>query len=234
MTYQAKAHITLRPDHPAIVEGRTLRPNLRRDPSTSKAPVLKSGEDNRKLGGWIIKGEWAGHPIYALTLEERATCWVGCKHYRDCYGNSMQWGHRFAHGPDLEARIALELPLLAQRHPHGFAIRLHVLGDFYSSAYVRFWADQLVKYPMLKIFGFTGWPPLSEIGLVIDALRELRPKQFRVRFSDYETHTLDHPARGMTTTGVVCPVQTGDADNCGSCALCWQAPNTTTINFMRH
>lgn len=36
--------------------------------------LLVSGHNNAKLGGKVEKGEWAGFPIFHLTLEERATC----------------------------------------------------------------------------------------------------------------------------------------------------------------
>ena len=222
--------MVLKPDHPAFVEGRTLRPGRRRDPATSVPMILKPGSDNQKLGGWVIKGDWTGSPIYSLTLEERATCWEGCKHWADCYGNHMVWGHRFAHGPALEARLRLELPLLAQRHPHGFAVRLHVLGDFYSPEYVMFWMEMLTALPALRVFGFTGWPPSSDIGRKVDAVRTLRPKQFRVRFSDYEAVTIDQP----NSDALICPQQMGTSESCGACTLCWAASYSTVVHFLRH
>lgn len=77
--------------HTALEEARTIFPK-----SVTNAwdtdRLLVSGVNNAKLGGKIEKGEWAGFPIYHLTLEERATCpgpdprtgeggcplWAGC------------------------------------------------------------------------------------------------------------------------------------------------------------
>ena len=50
-------------------------------------------------------------------------------------------------GPDLEWRLAREVALLSIDHGAGFAVRLHVLGDFYSVAYVTLWRTLLDTSP---------------------------------------------------------------------------------------
>jgi hypothetical protein len=86
----------------------------------------------------------AGMPIYTLTLEERATCPTSCGHWRSCYGNSMHFAHRIDHrSPGFATLLAANVKRLGVEHPHGFVVRLHVLGDFYSVAYVDLWAALL-------------------------------------------------------------------------------------------
>ena len=64
---------TLKIDHTAIVNARTMyRKNLH-DASTYKYKVIKSPTDI-KLGRKVTKGKLKGAKIYILTLEERATC----------------------------------------------------------------------------------------------------------------------------------------------------------------
>jgi hypothetical protein len=128
--------LTLSPDHPAVIEGRTMFPSR---VTEEHDRLLKSGQNQRKLGSHVSKGRWAGMPIFTLTLEERATCPRSCQHWNDCYGNHMHWPKRHAHGPELEGKLALELAVLAAKYPAGFVVRLHILGDFYSSEYVRRW-----------------------------------------------------------------------------------------------
>ena len=93
------------------------------------SPVLKSGRNQWKIGGEILKGDWRGFPTYGLALEERATCPKTCRHWRSCYGNNMHLAQRVPHGVELERRLPIEVADLAKDHPHGFAVRLHVLGD---------------------------------------------------------------------------------------------------------
>lgn len=117
--------------HPAAIEGRTMYPS--RVVAPEDAPrIFVSGHNSRKLGGVVQKGRWKGFPIFSLTLEERRSCPRSCSLWRECYGNSMQWPKRLRHGLELEILIERELQALAHRHPDGFVIRAHVLGDFYS------------------------------------------------------------------------------------------------------
>ena len=117
--------------HPAVRQGRTLFPSTVTAPAAAPR-IFVGGHNHRKLGKTIAKGGWLGFKVYALTLEERATCPTTCHHWRTCYGNGMHWSRRLTHGNELEDAIDQELPVLQRRHPDGFAIRLHVLGDFYS------------------------------------------------------------------------------------------------------
>jgi hypothetical protein len=211
-------------------EARTIHVARRRKPDGTTS-VLKPALYNAKIGRSVKKGVWKGFPIYSLTLEERATCWNGCPQWSVCYGNKMHLAHRFEHGPDLVARLDLELAALQKKHPKGFVVRLHILGDFYSVEYVHKWADFLKRYPALHIYGYTGRQPSSDIGKAVAETRETFFFRFRIRFSGHETRTI--PAFDPDA-GLLCPAQTSSSENCGTCTLCWSLPFDRVISFILH
>jgi hypothetical protein len=222
--------------HAALTEKRTLYPSTV-VPVDGLLNVLVSGKNHWKIGDRIAKGKWLGFPIYTLTLEERATCPVSCAHWRSCYGNHMNWAKRVAHGPAFEDRLEHELAILQYRHPGGFAVRLHVLGDFYSVGYVEKWSRWLDSFPALHVFGFSArWSAGDEIGGALIALVERRWDRFAIRFSnapvdECSTVSIEHPFQ-KPDDAVVCPQQTGDTASCGSCGLCWNSRKR--VAFLRH
>ena len=227
-------------DHDAVREKRTLFPSTVVDPADSPR-LLVSGENNPKLGDRVTKGPWKGMPIYQLTLEERATCPETCHHWLTCYGNGMQRARRHRPSPDLPDLLAKEIGQLAEKHPKGFVVRLHNLGDFYNPGYVRLWGNFLQAFRPLHVFGYTAWPVDTPIG---DAVRKLRDEQwdrFAIRTSGPRPEpagatTIDYvPDRPVQPDGIVCPAQSGRTDCCGTCGLCWH-PNAKdeTIVFVLH
>ncbi len=219
---------------PAYRAGRTIF-GRRVYPASEVGRVLKSGHNNRKIGKVVTKGRWKGMPIYMLTLEERATRPRDCKAWATCYGNNLNWAQRIVHGGDLEAALERELADLNARHPRGFVIRLHVLGDFYSVAYVYLWRRALAKYPALRVFGYTARDPQGDpIGKLLDAMSRTQWDRFAIRFSGRGL-----PERGaevidlvQETPAIICPAQTGATDCCGTCGLCWQTQRN--VAFLRH
>lgn len=223
-------------DNPAFNESRTLYQSTVISPDTEN--VLKSGFNSAKIGTRIMKGRWKGFEVYTLTLEERATCPQSCRHWRSCFGNNMERAHRFQHGPKLEARIEREVIGLSRKHPRGFAVRIHVLGDFYSVGYVNLWARLLDQHPPLHAFGFSArWDynrdPIAK-ALVDLVMRQW--SRFAIRMSNAPieacaTRSVEHPYQ--IEKGVIwCPQQSGRTANCSSCALCWQT--TKNIAFVQH
>lgn len=230
--------MTLRDDHKAVVGATTLFPNRVQIPDHDSI-LFKSGANNSKIGSHVAKGKlWAGMPIYLLSLEERATCPRVCEHWNDCYGNHMPFARRWKAGVALEHAIPVELQKLAKKHPDGFVVRLHVLGDFYSNEYVDLWFDMFQRFPQLCVYGYTRREKDDTIGRRIDDMNHIFPDRWRVRWSERPgamgTHTTaDVTARGMTDKGIVCPAQTeGDEVSCGSCSLCWSTE--TPIVFINH
>lgn len=216
-----------------IFPSRVLEPGAER--------VLKDGANNAKIGGDVLVGRLRGAKIFTLTLEERATCPRSCRHWRGCYGNGMQWARRFRHGPELIDQLDLELHELCSRHEL-VLIRLHILGDFWSMTYARQWANWLERYSNLHVFGFTAWPPESEIGAVLGLVRDRYSTRFMIRNSDrtgrWGSFTITDPQPEKTIgEAIVCPEQM-DANgprkgvHCGSCAACWSTDRP--IVFIRH
>ena len=232
------AMVQLRPDHPALTEATTVyRASA---VNAADAPrLLVDGINQRKIGGRVTKGPWRSFPIFTLTLEERATCPATCHHWRDFIGNNMPFARRVRIYRLFVVRLATELARKNKLNPRGFAVRLHVLGDFYSVGYVEQWGRWLDIFPALHVFGFTAWQPGSEIGDAVRALTEARWDRFAVRLSSVtpgrdraNTAPSDDAARGL---GIICPAQQNKTDCCGTCGLCWApAAREKTIVFIGH
>jgi hypothetical protein len=229
--------VQLAPNHPAAAGARTLFPSAVVDVANSPR-VFVSGHNQRKIGKAVVKGRWRGMPIYCLTLEERATCPPTCSVWHECYGNNMHMARRHRHGEALEHRIIDEALELAKLHPDGFVVRLHILGDFYSVAYVQLWHDLMKLIPALHVFGFTAHEPASEIGRAILLWLEWSDRHTDarawIRFSGWAAHGLGALVidRAEDSKHVICPAQTGATDCCGTCGLCWTMDKT--IEFVRH
>lgn len=227
--------VTLPVFHPAMRSGRSAFPSRVFTPDEVER-VLKSGRESRKIGKTVTKGHLRGASIYTLTLEERATCPRSCGEWATCYGNRMQAAERLEHGAALMAQLAQELAVLADRHPGGFLVRLHVLGDFWAAHYVAFWSRMLAQHAPLHVFGFTAHPPGSAIGMAVCAVTaRFGWKRFAVRFSG--AAGAHHAARVLgpgahDADAIACPAQTGATDCCATCALCWHS--TRSISFQRH
>lgn len=219
-------------DHPAVIDGTTLFLARRTSPALMDR-LLKGGENNRKIGGNVIKGHLRGAKVFTLTLEERATCPRTCTRWRDCYGSVMNWPQRIQADDDLMPLLEAELRKLCARHDK-ILVRLHVLGDFYSVDYVAFWRRMLDLLPGLHLYGYTARNG-CDVGFAVDELNE--HSRCWIRFSDgddgqFRAVTVDSVDQAREAGAIVCPVQTGKVDCCGSCALCWATPKT--IAFLRH
>jgi len=231
--YAAGRPLRLSDHHPAIIEGRSLFPkNFHEGRATGR--LLMTGHNQRKLGRMVEKGRWTGFPIYSLTLEERATCPRSCALWRDCYGNAMPRSIRHKAGDALLVGLYCELSEYQERFPHGFVVRLHILGDFYSLQYVEFWRLCLDAFPALHVFGYTA--RADEIGEGVRKLSTEKWDRFAIRSSGGglegvpAARTIDTAAeRG---DAIICPAQTGRTDCCATCALCWST--TKTIAFLKH
>jgi hypothetical protein len=231
-------HFAPRPDkvaplpayNAAVVEGRSVFQHAVIAPEDS-GRLLISGANHRKIGNQVTKGKWRGFPIFTLTLEERATCPRSCEHWRTCMGNSSPFSRRHRHGENLEIILEAEIAMLARRHPKGFVVRCHILGDWYSTRYIDLWAQWMRATPALHVFGYTANPPHSEIGVRVQRLNLELPERWIVRFSGEKmpdnvprARTIwRQPESPRVAEGVVCPAQTGRVECCGSCAYCWQS-----------
>lgn len=223
--------IHLRDDHAAVTEARTLFPSTVVAASDSPR-LLIEGKNQRKIGNMVTKGRWAGMPIFTLTLEERATCPRSCREWATCYGNRMHMARRHRDDGELMPLLWCELEALQAKHPDGFVVRLHILGDFYSLEYARFWELMLDKHPALRIFGFTAHPVNSAIGKQLAAMNTEGDRCW-IRFSGaYGAMGSVVIADERASVGTICPAQSGKTDCCGTCGLCWTMQKP--IEFVRH
>lgn len=198
--------------------------------------VLKPGGNNKKLGSRVTAKRWKGKAMFSLTLVERETCSTTCHHWADCYGNHMPFAHRFS-VEGIEPILELEISaLLAMpKNKAGIVIRLHVLGDFASVAYVAFWRRMLKEHPRLALFGYTGWPTGSPIGKAVSRLNRAYPDACLIRFSRSESYAGDESyaaEEGFEGDCFTCPEQTGKVASCADCALCWTT--VKTVRFLTH
>ena len=230
--------------HPALRDGGTIFPARVFD-ADQLDRVLISGINNAKLGRVVTKGAWAGSPIYHLSLEERRTCPRSCPVWAECYGNGMPAAVRLRYNANLMLALARDLGILDARHPDGFVVRLHVLGDFPDLDYVRAWSRWSDQFGALQVEGYTAHPRDSEIGRAIHGMNLRRPMRWQIRNSV----PLDAPWEPMQATTVwtaadmqdpgpaslVCPQELGKTATCGTCALCWSpAMANTRIVFLGH
>jgi hypothetical protein len=230
----------------AVTRGGTIYPS-RVLPIGAEARVLKRGDSNAKLGDTVAVEMWRWMPLFSLTLEERRTCPRGCPFYavvrvgdRDfsCYGNGMRAARRWQHGPELIRQITRELDLLQCLYPSGFVIRVHVLGDFYSEDYARFWVDALHRFSGLRLFGFTARPETSPIWSVLAEGNRLYPDRCRIRGSNRGGPMGTRVIAGehdMRSGEVVCPATQHRNPNacCAACGMCWSRPNLG-VCFVAH
>ena len=231
---------TLAQDHKAIVNNTTLYQKNIHEVDAYPHKVLKPST-NKKLGRKVLRGKLKGYPMYTLTLVERETCTSDCEHWADCYGNNMPFGHRFK-TKGLMPRLNLELDGLDKKHPNGYLIRLHVLGDFYSVEYVKFWHKQLINRPALNIYGYSRhhygitnankWS--RNIGqALLDVRNNIGFDRFAIRFSMLPSDNLSANTEHNTTDdAITCLVQVDKSDSCGDCTLCWASKKP--ITFLDH
>tara|TARA_R100001126_G_scaffold84680_1_gene53057 strand:+ start:132 stop:896 length:765 start_codon:yes stop_codon:yes gene_type:complete len=245
----------------AIIAGRSVyhkRVKSVSDGMAKSETVIKKST-NVKLGKKVTRGKLADFPIYTVTLQERATCPASCIHYHDCYGNNMMFAVRYNADADLIAAMESELETLQEKHPKGFLVRLHVLGDFFSVQYVAQWAKWLGMFPALHVYGYTAnqfdAPDNKEraIGQAILSLRMACGIRFAVRFSGSYSDSFsalsadDNRALQLLEEkqAFKCPTQinkeTGKlakkgeetlVSDCGACGLCWQA--SKPVVFLTH
>ena len=197
--------------------------------------TLKKGSSNKKLGFKVTAKKWTGKRLYSLTLTERDTCPTSCHHWEDCYGNNMPFAHRFSI-EGLTDKLEIEIAALMKKHPQGIVIRLHVLGDFYSVEYLKFWERMLFDYPELCVFGYTGRELGTDIGNAIHLMNIRYSDRWVIRYSrNNESEELGKwyaAEESFKGKHFDCPEQTGKLENCASCGLCWIVQNT--VRFATH
>jgi hypothetical protein len=201
--------------------------------------MLKRGKQNKKLGDKVSVKKWKGMTMYSLTLEERATCPSDCEQWDNCYGDNMPFAHRFDHtDPNFISSLEQQLSSLNDKHPDGFVVRLHVLGDFYSGQYIVQWQLWLHQFENMNVFGYTHHEYTSQLGSMINNVNSIHSDRFRVRFSDdldtaFNASVIDETdAPTWNGAGIICPEQLGKTDSCASCGYCWSSDQP--VVFIEH
>jgi len=148
----------------------------------------------------------------------------------------MPFAHRFSN-PNIDLFLEREIESLMLKHKEGIVIRLHVLGDFYSVDYVRFWEEMLLKHPKLCLFGYTARGSLDPIGHAIWILNNRFNERCVIRQSrnhEYNANSSWSYAAEESFEGKSfdCPEQTGKIKDCASCGLCWTTKKT--VRFISH
>jgi hypothetical protein len=223
---------TLKADHPAL-KGRTVFMKSVKDPA-KVGRMLQPAVTNTKMGKgktYITRGRWRGMPLYLLSLEERKTCPKTCQQWSNCYGNNMPFANRLDHtATSFYATLTNELGTLSRKHPSGFAVRLHVLGDFFSMKYVRYWQRMQKNIPQLMIYGYTHRYPGTPIGDAIAAWND--GDRTWIRFSDRGGAMSANVGAAVVGDEIQCPEEVGKTESCLTCGLCWQT--TKPIKFLEH
>jgi len=134
-------------------------------PIDSPRKILKFGGNNSKLKNYVTKGAWKGRKILAVAGVERMHCPTTCHFWDRCYGNNLHLQDRFLiHHPEVQEKLyreCLNLPYAKptnRMHKIGYAIRLHVVGDFPNVEYVETWRKIMMEREDINVFGFTSLP----------------------------------------------------------------------------
>lgn len=203
--------------------------------SPLESRIIKTASNNIKMTGdgkfsVIQRGRFIGLPFFKVSLEERKTCPKTCQQWDRCYGNNMPFAHRIDHtDPDFFRVLHSELTMLDAKHPHGFVVRLHELGDFYSVQYARFWLKALNEFSRLRIIGFTARPMDSKIGQVVEEMNSNTRKCY-IRFSGFRGDrgaVVDAKGKDVFQ----CPSYSHGL-TCAQCTLCWETQKC--VSFKAH
>lgn len=218
----------LKENNPALAKAITIHQRAKRSPLDTN--ILKSVSANSKMGkgdNLIVKGKWAGMPMFQMSLEERATCPSDCLQWRSCFANNMAFAHRIDHThPDFLSRLSGEIDALCSRYRFGVVIRPHVVGDFFSAEYAQFWVDKADQHKNLYLFGFTHRKRDTDIGQVL--LKGNHNPQVWIRFSDQGGPM----SANVEGEGFQCPEQTKKTQSCLTCGACWTT--TKAVSFRHH
>jgi hypothetical protein len=149
----------------------------------------------------------------------------------------MPFAHRLEHGAELENRLYDEVNAkctMARTKGRKVLVRLHVLGDFYSSEYVYLWHRLLSINPNLNVWGYTHVTADDDYP-TYKALHRMRidfGDRWAVRWSDTGGY-FSANSEELSYEGIVCPEQEGKTKACTTCSLCWDAPDKNII-FKTH
>ena len=120
-------------------------------------------------------------------------------------------------------------------------IRLHILGDFFSVKYVKFWRKMLNTFDNIALYGYTANNIKSiysdSRAIAKEIIKLNKNDNCHIRFSNdlnaaFSANSYDivKPVKGVS---ILCPVQENKTANCGTCGLCWNQKEQQII-FKTH
>lgn len=170
-----------------------------------------------------------GSNIYTYSRLAGQTC-PGASNYcaSVCYAKKIQkrWPNvEQAWGSNSVSNIVLYPPSKSK------VIRMHVSGDFDSSAYIQEWVKVARAHPDKVFFGYTRSWKIPYLINWLELLRSLKnvqlfasvdssmsgqpPSGWRIAYIDNITHTSSHVAT------LKCPEQEGTKASCQECKYCF-------------
>ena len=151
-----------------LIPVKNLRPPQTRYLKGVKPPslnMLKRGKQNKKLGDKVSVKMWKGMTMYSLSLEERATCPLTVRNGTTATVTTCRSLIALITTTHNFIGIREQLSELNDKHPEGFVVRLHVLGDFYDGKYIVQWQLWLHQFENLHVFGYTHHTADLSLGL---------------------------------------------------------------------
>jgi hypothetical protein len=122
-------------------------------------------------------------------------------------------------------RIIAEL-----RRSRAPAMRVHVVGDYYSPAYTRKWIEIVQAFPDIHFFGSTRSWRVPKITKTIERLRD-EPNVYLRASMDYTDTLTPKPEWSVWSVdgrGESCPHDRGRVISCYVCGRCWTDRDIST------
>lgn len=139
-----------------------------------------------------------------------------------------KWQHNLwwfvNHTDRLQSRIQQQL----DDSPPSTAVRIHSSGDFFSRAYIQFWARLILDNRAIQFWAYTRSWRVEQLLEDLEALRQLPNLQLFASVDDsidnwpkdWRLSILRDNQNATPSNALVCPEQTGKIANCASCGFC--------------
>ena len=208
--------------------------------------MLRAGnilsKSNRKLGtGYVSFSLAAVSSCPGATSACKSVCYAS-KLEKVYTSAQVGWARRFNLMRDTPEQGEALLRASISKLAPGSTFRIHVSGDFFSSAYVMMWRRIVKAFPAIKFYAYTrSWHVQSMVPSLL-ALASLPNLQLFASMDETDA-VLPHPLfrrammgdiNGQAAPGtVLCPVVMKKLDTCADCNLCAR-PTKLGVTFPIH